>query len=65
MAVSIPHFVCLEVGYPVQTLPWFRPVATGWHGAMVAVVRMETIIYVSVKTFGTMKPRTRANENAA
>jgi hypothetical protein len=63
VAASIAHFVSLEVGYLIETLSRIGFLATGWPWAVIAMLRMETVIYVAVEAFRTMKPWARANEN--
>src|SRR5271154_3525761 len=64
MPVSVAHFVSFEVLDLVETLSRFWLVAAGWHGAVVAVVRMEMVVDVAVKAFRAMEPRTSADEDA-
>jgi hypothetical protein len=64
MAVSIPHFVSFEVGDLIETLSRLRPVAAVRSWTAIAVLRMETGIYVAMEALGAMKPRAGANEDA-
>ena len=63
VAVSIAHFVCFEVGDLIETLSRLGPIATGWPWAVIAVLRMETVIYVAMEVGWAVKPRARPNED--
>src|SRR5580704_7228709 len=65
VAMSVAHFVCFEVVDLIQTLSRFGLVATGWPRAVIAVLRMEMVIYVAMEAFRAMKPGARPNEDAA
>jgi hypothetical protein len=65
VAASIAHFVWLEVGNLIQTLPRLWPVATGWPWAAIAVIRMETVVHVAMEPGGTMKPRACPDEDSS
>jgi len=65
VAASIAHFVCFEVGNLIETLSRLGLSATGWPWAGIAVLRMETVIYVPMKIGRAVKPRARPNEDAA
>ena len=65
VATSIAHFVSFEVGNLIDPLSRLRFVAAVWPRAGIAVLRMEMVIYVSMKAFGAMKPRACANEYAS
>ena len=64
VAASITHFVSFEVGNLIDTLSRLGFRATVWHWAFIAVLRMETVIYVASEVVSAMKPRARANEDA-
>ncbi len=64
VASAVAHFVAPEVGISVDAFSLFSPVATVRKGAAIAVLRMETVIYVAAELVRAVKPRTRANENA-
>jgi hypothetical protein len=49
----------------IEALSRLGPVAAVWHWSVIAVFRMEAVIYVAVKTLSAMKPWAGANENAA
>ncbi len=49
VAASIAHFVCFEVGNLIETLSRLGLIATGWPCAGIAVLRMETVIYVAME----------------
>ena len=64
VAASIAHFVCFEVGNLIETLSRLGLSATGWPWAGIAVLRMETVIYVASEVVTAMKPRASTNEDA-
>ena len=64
VAASIAHFVSFEVGNLIETLSRFGFIATGWPWAVIAVLRMEAVIYVSTEVGWAMKPRASPNEDA-
>jgi hypothetical protein len=47
VTASITHFVPFEVGNLIDTLSRLGFVATVWLWALIAVLRMETVIYVA------------------
>src|SRR5580704_3366615 len=63
VAMSIPHFVALEVGI-IDTFCRLGFLAALRHWPAIAVVWMETIVYVTPELGGPMKPRASANEDA-
>src|SRR5580693_9139267 len=63
MAASVPHFVPFEMR-GIDTSCRFRPLTHLGHGALIAVIRMETVIDVAVEMFVAMKPRANADEDA-
>jgi hypothetical protein len=65
VAASIAHFVCFEVGNLIETLSRLGLSATGWPWAGIAVLRMETVIYVAMEIGWAVKPRACPNEDAA
>jgi hypothetical protein len=65
VTASIADFVSFEVGNLVNPLSRFGFVATVWHRAVIAMLRVETVVYVAVKFSGPMKPRASTNEDAA
>jgi hypothetical protein len=64
VTASVTYFVAMEVGRRMFSSS-FHPVASVRHRTFVAVIRMEVIVYVTVKVGWTMKPRTSADEDAA
>ena len=64
MTASVAHFVAFEVLDFVEMLIRIGFLATGWPGAVIAVLRMEVVIYVAVEALRTVKPRARTNEDA-
>jgi hypothetical protein len=64
VTASITHFVPFEVGNLIETLSRLGFVATVWLWALIAVLRMETVIYVALEVVSAMKPRASANEDA-
>lgn len=65
VATSVAHFISLEVGNFVKAPSRLGLLATGWHWAMVAVIRMEAVIDVAVEIGRAMKPWASTNEDAA
>jgi len=65
MSTSIAHFVAFEVGNLIEALTRLGLIATVGLGAVIAVLRVETVIDVAVEALRTMKPRAGANEYAA
>jgi hypothetical protein len=61
VATSIARLVSLEVSI-VDTLCRLSFLAALWGWPLIAVVRMETVVYVALKVAGAMKPRARADE---
>jgi hypothetical protein len=64
VAPSIPFFVSAEVG-AIDTLRWLGSLASVWHGTLVAVIWVKTVVDVTPEIVGAMKPWARANESAA
>jgi hypothetical protein len=62
MTASITLFVSLEMVF-VHALRRLGALATAWHCALVTMVGMESVIYISAEIAGTMKPRAGANED--
>jgi hypothetical protein len=62
VATSIPHFVSFEVR-TIDTLCRLGLLAGFWQWAFIAVLWMETVIYVALKLSSAMKPRSSANED--
>ena len=63
MAAPIPHFVAFE-------LPWISPLFRGLlanlrRRSVVAVVRVEGVVYMAFEVISSVKPRANANEDAA
>jgi hypothetical protein len=65
VAVSIAHFVCFEVGNLIETLSRLGLIATGRPWAVIAVLRMETVIYVAMEVGWAVKPWARPNEDTS
>jgi hypothetical protein len=65
VTVPVAHFIGFEVLNLIEMPVRIRTLTTGWPRAVIAVLRMEVIVYVAAETFRTMKPRTRADEDAA
>lgn len=57
VALTIPRFVRMEVAE--------RRLAASRHRPMIAIARIEAVIYVAVKTMRAVKPRTGSEEYAA
>jgi len=49
VAASIAHFVSFEVGNLIETFSRFGFIATGWPWPAIAVLRMETVIYMAME----------------
>jgi hypothetical protein len=64
VTASITLFVSFEVGNLIETLSRLGLVAAVWLWAGIAVLRMETVIYMAAEAFSAMKPWTCANEDA-
>jgi len=64
VAASIAHFVSFEVGNLIETFSRFGFIATGWPWPAIAVLRMETVIYMAMEALWAMKPRADPNEDA-
>jgi hypothetical protein len=62
VATSISHFVSFEVR-TIDTLCRLGFLASFWQWALIAVLRMETVIYVALEIASAMKPRTGANKD--
>jgi hypothetical protein len=61
---SIPHLVSLEMRL-IDASRRIGSLTPIWHGAVVTVFRMETIVNVAMEVGRTVKPRAGADENAA
>jgi hypothetical protein len=64
MAASITHFISSEVGNPAWALCRHGSIATIRQRASIAAMYVETVVYVTVKIVTSVKPWTRANEDA-
>jgi len=64
VTASITHFVPFELGNLIETLSRLGFVATVWLWAAIAMLRMETVIYVTLEVGSAMKPGASANEDA-
>jgi hypothetical protein len=63
MAAPITHFIPLEIGSILGMLRGLGFLATLWHCASIAVLRMVIIIYVATEAIAATKPRTGADED--
>jgi hypothetical protein len=63
--MPIADFVAFEMLYVVETLPRFGVITGVRHRPVIAMVGMESVIDMSMKALGTVKPRTGSNEDAA
>jgi len=52
------------VGNLIERLSRLGFIATGWPWAGIAVLRMETVVYVAMEVGWAVKPRARPNEDA-
>ena len=64
VAVSVAHFVSFEVVDLIETLSRLGLIATGRPWAVIAVLRMEMVIYGAVEACRAVKPRASADEDA-
>jgi hypothetical protein len=62
VATPIPLFVSFEMVF-VDTLGWLGFLATVWPCALVALLWIETVIYLAAELALAMKPRAGANED--
>jgi hypothetical protein len=65
MAAPITHLISPEVGNPAWALCRRGSFATIRHAASIAALRIETVVYVTVKIVTSVKPWARANEDAS
>jgi hypothetical protein len=63
VAAAVAHFVSFEVGDFIDALVRLRSVARMRHRAVIAVARIETVIYVAMELGGAVKPGANANED--
>ena len=63
VAAAVAHFVSFEVGDFIDALVRLRFITRMRHRAVIAMARIEAVIYVAVKLGGAVKPGTNANEN--
>jgi len=63
VAASIAHFVSFEVGNLIDRLRRFTFIANVWLCAFIAVLGIETVIYVALEVIRAMEPRASANED--
>lgn len=63
MPASIAHFIPFEVR-GVDMFCRVRFLTALGHGALVAVLRMEMVVYMAAEIGSSMKPWARANEDA-
>jgi hypothetical protein len=61
VATSIPHFISCKVR-TIDTFCRLGFLASFWEWALVAVIRMETVIDVTLKVTSAVIPRASANE---
>src|SRR5208283_207609 len=64
VAASIARLVALEMR-AIDALGRLSFLAAFWCRAIIAVLRMETVIHVALEFVGAMKPRASANEDFA
>jgi hypothetical protein len=64
MAASVTHFISLEI-FGWGSMLWSSFLAALWHGALIAVIGMEVVIYVALEVGRAVKPWASANEDAA
>ena len=49
VTASVTHFVAFEVVNLIEMLVWIGFLTSGRHGAVIAVVGMEMVVYVAVE----------------
>ncbi len=63
VAAAIAHFVSFEA-HRFNSLVWLWLIANLGRGTLIAVIRMETVIYVAGELLSTMKPGPGADEDS-
>ena len=64
VTAPIAHFVSFEVLNLIEMLIRVGFLTASWLGAVIAVLRMEMVIYVAVEACRAVKPRASADEDA-
>jgi hypothetical protein len=64
VATSIALFVSFEVVF-IDTLRWLGFFATAWLWALIALLRIETVVSIAPELGFAVKPRAGANEHVA
>src|ERR1700677_44094 len=64
MATAVALFVSFEVS-SIDTFVFVGFLTGFWHGALIAVIGMEAVVHVAAEVVMTVKPRARADEDAA
>ncbi len=64
MAAAVARFICLEVAHMARAFPgcWF--LTAGRQAALVAVMRIEMVVYVAAKISRAMEPGTGTDKDA-
>src|ERR1035437_1384743 len=64
VAVAIAHFISFEVRNLIEAPRGLGLLATSGLWTVIAVFRMEAVVYMTLETFMAVKPRTGANEDS-
>jgi hypothetical protein len=63
MTATVTLFISLESSRRSATAS--GPLAVLWYAAIVAMLRVEVVVYMAMKVIGTVEPRSGANEDAS
>lgn len=64
VTAAIARFVCFEVGDFINALVRLGPIARMRNRAVIAVIWIETVVYVAMELGWAMKPGANADEYA-
>jgi hypothetical protein len=65
VTMSVMHFISFEMFHVVEVVLGSGSFAAIGYRTVVAMPYIVVVIYMAIKTFGTMKPRACADEDAA
>src|ERR1700678_3439475 len=65
VAAPVTHFVSLKICYFVNTLRRLGFLTDLWRWALIAVIRMKAVIYVTLEIVRAVKPGAGANDHTA
>lgn len=65
MSAAVAHLIDLKLSFLIDAVGWLGLLAALRQFALVAVVDVETIVYIAAESLRAMEPRTRANKHAA